>query len=64
MGLAGALIVRPAGVAFAACAYDNAATCFERENLYLLSEMDLEMHQAVERQVAGPGPIDVATTSL
>jgi hypothetical protein len=62
MGLAGALIVRPAAAQFASCAYANAATCFERENLYVLSEMDLETHQAVERQVSGPGPIVVSTS--
>jgi manganese oxidase len=61
MGLAGALIVRPVG-AFASCAYDNPATCFQRENLYVLSEIDLEVHRAVEAQAGGTGPIQVATT--
>lgn len=58
MGLAGALIVRPAS----GCAYDNPNTCYDRENLYVLSEMDLEIHRAAELQKAGPGPIAVATT--
>lgn len=61
MGLAGALIVRPTG-SFASCAYENQATCYDRENLYLLSEMDLDLHRAVELQAGGPGPIQVATT--
>jgi FtsP/CotA-like multicopper oxidase with cupredoxin domain len=59
MGLAGALIVRPTD---AGCAYDNAATCFDRENLYVLGEMDLDIHRAVEGQVGGAGPIAVPTS--
>ncbi len=57
MGLYGALIVRPtSGVA---CAYNHADTCFDREHLFLLSEMDLDIHQAVEAQISGTGPIQV-----
>lgn len=66
MGLYGALVVRPtaAAVAAAACgtaqpAYGHAATCFDREYLFLLSEVDIDVHRAAERQAAGPGPIDV-----
>ncbi len=64
MGLYGALIVRPSAAA-AGCvdaahtAYNHAATCFDREYLYLLSEVDLDVHRAAEQQASGPGPIDV-----
>jgi len=64
MGLYGALIVRPSAAA-AGCvdadhtAYNHAATCFDREYLYLLSEVDLEVHRAAELQASEPGPIEV-----
>jgi hypothetical protein len=61
MGLYGALVVRPAATP-AGCsnaAYDHAATCFDREYLYLLSEVDIDVHRAAELQAAGPPPIDV-----
>ncbi|MFB3813527.1 MAG: multicopper oxidase domain-containing protein [Terriglobales bacterium] len=61
MGLFGALIVRPAGATFASCAYAHAATCFDREYLFVLSEVDPAIHRAVEAQASGPGPITVAT---
>jgi len=68
MGLYGALIVRPpAGEAgMYGCggnvrAYEHPETCFDREHLFLLSEVDLDIHQAVEMQVSGPGPIDIGT---
>ena len=35
-------------------------TCYDREYLFLLSEMQIEIHQAVDAQVSGPGPIEVA----
>ena len=54
MGLYGALIVRPAAPG---CAYDHPDTCFDREYLFLLSEVDLDIHQAAELQVGGAGPI-------
>jgi len=59
MGLYGALIVRPAMpvVGCVASAYNNASTCYDREYLYLLSEVDLDIHRAAELQAAGPGPI-------
>ena len=59
MGLYGALIVKPAGPA-AGCtnsAYNHAETCFDREYLFLLSQMDIDIHQAAEMQVGGEGPI-------
>lgn len=54
MGLYGALIVRPADTA---CAYNRPDTCFDREYLFLLSEVDLDIHRAAELQVGGAGPI-------
>ena len=62
MGLYGALIVRPLTAAAGctvASAYNHAETCYDREYLYLLSEVDIEVHQAAESQASGPGPIDV-----
>jgi FtsP/CotA-like multicopper oxidase with cupredoxin domain len=63
MGLYGALIVQPAAPATGctASAYDHAATCFDREYLFLLSEVDIQVHQAAEDQASGPGPIDIGT---
>jgi len=64
MGLYGALIVEPAAPAAGcttASAYAHAATCFDREYLFLLSEVDIDIHQAAEMQASGPGPMDVAT---
>ncbi len=46
MGLFGALIVRP--LAGAGQAYNTADTSFDREVLFLLSEMDPTIHQLVE----------------
>ena len=62
MGLYGALIVRPnaASLAAAGCstaAYGHPDTCYDREYLFLLSEIDLDTHQAAELQAGGPGPI-------
>jgi FtsP/CotA-like multicopper oxidase with cupredoxin domain len=68
MGLYGALIVRPsaaelttAGVSCTtgAPAYVHASTCYDREYLYLLSEIDIDIHQAAELQAAGSGPIQL-----
>ncbi|WP_051145104.1 multicopper oxidase domain-containing protein [Thiomicrorhabdus sp. Kp2] len=64
MGLYGALIVRPSAPAAGctvASAYDHSETCYDREYLYLLSEIDMEVHQAAQQQASGPGPIDVGT---
>jgi len=65
MGLYGALIVRPAlpAAGCTASAYSHPATCFDREYLFLLSEVDLQIHQAAEDQASGPGPIDIGTGS-
>jgi hypothetical protein len=59
MGLYGALIVRPSTPAPGCTdsAYNNADTCYDREYLYLLSEVDIDIHRAAELQAAGPGPI-------
>ncbi|HHO48138.1 MAG TPA: multicopper oxidase family protein [Desulfobacteraceae bacterium] len=59
MGLFGALIVRPA--AGAGYAYNHPDTAFDREYLFLLSEMDPRIHQVVETQ--GPGGL-AATNHL
>jgi FtsP/CotA-like multicopper oxidase with cupredoxin domain len=68
MGMYGALIVRPAdwdqgdiaaGSHPLRNAYNHTETNFEREYLFLLSEIDLDIHQAVELQMAGPGPIEI-----
>jgi FtsP/CotA-like multicopper oxidase with cupredoxin domain len=63
MGLYGALIVRPAAptAGCAASAYSHAATCYDREYLFLLSEIDIDVHRAAELQAGSPGPMDVAT---
>lgn len=65
MGLYGAIVVRPATPA-AGCAaqgmlsaYDHDGTCYDREYLFLLSEIDLDIHQTVETQAHGNLPIDV-----
>jgi FtsP/CotA-like multicopper oxidase with cupredoxin domain len=59
MGLYGALIVEPPGQPITpdGCAYANTDTCFDREYLFLLSEIDIDIHQAAELQVGGTGPI-------
>lgn len=72
MGLYGALIVRPAAAASTVCApgpyetapawaYEHAGTCFDREYLFLLSEIDIDVHEEAERQKGGIGPIDIGT---
>lgn len=59
MGLYGAIIVRPdLGLSFA---YDNPNTDFDREYLFLVSEVDLDIHQAAELAANGPGPIVIPT---
>ncbi|MGD8842539.1 MAG: multicopper oxidase domain-containing protein [Gammaproteobacteria bacterium] len=65
MGLYGALVVRPnaTSIAAAACpagmtaAYGHPETCYDREYLFLLSEIDLDIHEAAALQAGGPGPI-------
>ena len=72
MGLYGALIVRPQVAVSCGppryedaldrgAAYSNVETCFDREYLFLLSEIDIDIHQAAELQVGGPGPIVLPT---
>ena len=68
MGLYGALIVRPANhtvtgtctstvIATGGKAFDHPDACYDREYLYVLSEIDIHIHQAAEAQASGPGPI-------
>jgi hypothetical protein len=68
MGLYGALIVRPVGyddttscttpvITTGGKAYNHDDSCYDREYLYLLSEIDIHIHQAAEAQASGPGPI-------
>ena len=69
MGLYGALIVRPADhtttagfctnpvIATGGKAFDHPDACYDREYLYVLSEIDIHIHQAAEAQASGPGPI-------
>jgi hypothetical protein len=63
MGLYGALIVRPAAPAAgcAASAYAHAETCFDREYLFLLSEIDIDIHHAAELQARSGVPISITT---
>jgi len=68
MGLVGALIVRPAGfdksVRSTWKAYEQAGTHFDRETLFLLSEMDPAIHWQVYTQVFGNQPVAVDTTAV
>jgi len=61
MGLYGALIVRPNPAAVCptgmTAAYGHPDTCYNREYLFLLSEIDLDTHEAAALQAGGPGPI-------
>ena len=54
MGLYGAIIVRPAT---AGCAYEHPDSCYDREYLYILSEIDLDIHETAAMQANGDGPI-------
>lgn len=50
MGLVGAIIVRPAGFnPSSPRAYDHPASGYDREYLFLLTEMDPRIHETVER---------------
>jgi FtsP/CotA-like multicopper oxidase with cupredoxin domain len=42
-------------------AYNQADSCYDREYLFQLSEMDSRIHKAAEAQAGGPGPIQVST---
>ena len=68
MGLYGALIVRPQNhtdttsctspvIVTGGKAFDHPDGCYDREYLYVLSEIDIHIHQAAEAQANGPGPI-------
>ena len=61
MGLYGAIIVRPTTIAtpdgMAGCAYNHTGSCYDREYLYILSEIDLDIHEAAAMQANGDGPI-------
>ncbi len=61
MGLVGALIVEPAAPAAGctASAYSHPETCFDQEYLFLLTDIDIDVHQEAELQASGAGPIDV-----
>ena len=50
MGLVGALIVRPTGYSADTnrIAYEHPDSAYDVENLFLLTEMDLQLHRAVE----------------
>ena len=63
MGLYGAIIVRPSvpATGCALSAYNHSDTCYDREYLYLLSEIDIDTHRAAEAQADGAGPINIGT---
>jgi manganese oxidase len=70
MGLVGALIVRPAGYDLGTAtahanrkAYEQPGTNYDRENLFLLSEMDPAIHWEVYSQVFSNRPVTVDTSS-
>jgi len=67
MGLVGALIVRPTGFDPASespnrRAYASADSVYEHEFLFLLTEMDENIHDQVEAQVSKGQPISVDTS--
>jgi len=63
MGLLGALIVRPNAADPLHRAYAHAATLFNHEYLFLLTEMDPVIHEQVAAQVAAGGPISADTSA-
>ena len=63
MGLLGALIVRPSAADPLHRAYTHAGSSFDREYLFLLTEMDPAIHDQVAVQVASGGPINVDTSA-
>jgi hypothetical protein len=68
MGLVGAIVVRPAGfdagTASTRKAYNQAGTEFDREFLFMLTEMDAALHDAVYTQVRNNRPVDVDTSAF
>lgn len=64
MGLVGALIVRPSGVADPLRqAYVHPDTAFAREHLFVLTEIDPLIHEQVQAQVAAALPVNVDTSN-
>jgi FtsP/CotA-like multicopper oxidase with cupredoxin domain len=64
MGLVGAIIVRPAGFnPDSPTAYGHADSQYTYENLFLLTEMDVTIHNAVQAGVAA-GVVNVDTTTF
>lgn len=61
MGLVGALVVRPASPGRA---YPQPGTEFDREHLFLLTEMDPVIHAQVYGQVAAGKPVKVDPTAF
>jgi FtsP/CotA-like multicopper oxidase with cupredoxin domain len=71
MGLTGALIVRPTGYGLGTPAshadrkaYQQPGTNYDRENLFLLSEMDPAIHWAVYSQVFSNQAVSVDTSTI
>lgn len=68
MGLVGALIVRPTGfdayLRSSWKAYEQPGTGYDRENLFLLTEMDPAVHWTVYGQVFAGQPVGVDTTKI
>jgi len=68
MGLMGALIVRPTGFDASATAsrraYGDAASEFDHEYLFLLSDMDDKIHNAVELQVQAAASVPLGGIPL
>jgi FtsP/CotA-like multicopper oxidase with cupredoxin domain len=71
MGLVGALIVRPADYDMGTTAahasrkaYEQPGTHYDRENLFLLSEMDPAIHWEVYSQVFSNQPVTVDTSTI
>jgi FtsP/CotA-like multicopper oxidase with cupredoxin domain len=71
MGLVGVIIVRPAGFANgtgsshpARKAYVNPGTQYDRETLFLLTEMDPAVHWAVYGMVNANLPVEIDTTTI
>ncbi len=71
MGLVGAIVVRPNGFAYGdgtshpnRKAYQNATTKYDRETLFLLTEMDPAVHWAVYGQVSSGQPVQIDTTTI
>lgn len=61
MGLVGAIVVRPPATGQA---YNQLGTNFDREHLFLLTEMDPVIHVNVSNQVAAGQPVSVDTTTF